>query len=311
MKKQVNEASVRIDVQGLESNDLETLSRMLALAGQAENKGPQLGGMTSIPAIAPLDIDNIGGADETQPIMSPDMAPSADDMSGAGEDALGAAVDDLAGSVTDFGDQGLDNDLGGDVQSMGMGDESPELSGDDDFDMDRMSSLAGIHESQDVDEADNIPTDDADDVNPDDQETDTSSIGESLLPDLSLDEDSVASTSDQEADKEYGPFRTEHECVIDGQQKTNGFEGDNFIVVPKGNAFYWKRTVQEDSENRPDPDFYDDDGIRNSRHVYKDKQPGTALGDNPIIGENDEDDESVDSIFESITDKYKKFMEGL
>lgn len=53
------------------------------------------------------------------------------------------------------------------------------------------------------------------------------------------------------------------------------------------------------------PDFYDDDGIRNSRHVYKDKQPGTALGDNPIIGENDEDDESVDSIFESITDKYK------
>jgi hypothetical protein len=311
MKKQVNEASVRIDVQGLESNDLETLSRMLALAGQAENKGPQLGGMTSIPAIAPLDIDNIGGADETQPIMSPDMAPSADDMSGAGEDALGAAVDDLAGSVTDFGDQGLDNDLGGDVQSMGMGDESPELSGDDDFDMDRMSSLAGIHESQDVDEADNIPTDDADDVNPDDQETDTSSIGESLLPDLSLDEDSVASTSDQEADKEYGPFRTEHECVIDGQQKTNGFEGDNFIVVPKGNAFYWKRTVQEDAENRPDPDFYDDDGIRNSRHVYKDKQPGTALGDNPIIGENDEDDESVDSIFESITDKYKKFMEGL
>ncbi|EBS4516807.1 hypothetical protein DQT32_05265 [Salmonella enterica subsp. enterica serovar Braenderup] len=322
MKKQINEASVRIDVQGLESNDLETLSRMLALAGQAENKGPQLGGITSIPAIAPLDMDSIGGADETQPIMSPDMAPSADDISGAGADALGAAVGDLAGSVTDFGDEGLDSGLGGDVQSMEIGDESPDLGddgmgagmeqdfGDDDFDMDRMSSLAGIHESQDVDESDDVPTDDADDVNPDDEETDTSSIGESLLPDLSLDEDSVASTSDQQADKEYGPFRTEHECVIDGQQKTNGFEGDNFIVVPKGNAFYWKRTVQEDAENRPDPDFYDDDGIRNSRHVYKDKQPGTALGDNPIIGESEED-ESVDSIFESITDKYKKFMEGL
>lgn len=321
MKKQINEASVRIDVQGLESNDLETLSRMLALAGQAENKGPQLGGMTSIPAIAPLDMDSIGG-DETQPIMNPDMSPSMDDMSGAGADALGAAVDDLAGSVTDFGDEGLDSGMDAGVPSMEIEDESPDFgsddisaeldqdyTGDDDFDMDRMSSLAGLHESQDVDESDDVPEDDEDEANPDDQDVDTSSIGESLLPDLSLDEDSVATSTDQYADKEHGPFRTEFECVNDGQSVTNGIEGDNFIVVPKGNAFYWKRTMQEDAENRPDPDFYDDDGIRNSRHDYRHKR--THLGDNPILSVNEDEDESVDSILESINDKYKKFMEGL
>ncbi|QOI71690.1 putative structural protein [Erwinia phage pEa_SNUABM_47] len=322
MKKQINEASVRIDVQGLESNDLETLSRMLALAGQAENKGPQLGGMASIPAIRPLDMDSIGG-DETQAIMSPETSPSADDMSGVGGSDLGAAVGDLAGSITDFGDEGLDNGMGSDVESMEVQDESSpdfgsddisseldsEYTGDDDFDMGRMSSLAGIHESQDVDDSDDVSDDSDDEVNPDDQSADEETIGESLLPDLSLDEDAIS--PEEQPNQEFGPFRTEFECVNDGQEKTNGVEGDNFIVVPKGNAFYWKRTVQEDADNRPEPDFYDDEGIRNSRHEYRNKR--TALGDNPILSvdESEEDDESVDSIFESINDKYKKFMEGL
>ena len=291
MKKQINEASVRIDIQGLESNDLENLSRMLALAGQAENKGPQLGGMTSVPAIAPLDFDSVGGS-ETQPIMSPDMAPSADDITGAGADELGSAVSDLSGSITDFGEEPLDSEMPDEVQSQSF-DSEPDLeseyTGDEDFDMDRMSSLAGIHESKELDESD-------------DSDDEEQSVSESLLPDLTLDEDSVAS----DAQQEFGPFRTELECVNDGQEKTNGFEGDNFIVVPKGNAFYWKRTMQEDAE----PEFYDDSGIRNSRHSYKDKQPGTALGDNPLVHESEED-ESVDSIFESINDKYKKYMEGL
>lgn len=317
MKKQINEASVRIDVQGLESNDLETLSRMLALAGQAENKGPQLGGMTSVPAIAPLDLDSMGSEDETQPIMSPDMAPSADDMSGAGGDALGSAVSDLAGSVTDFGADSLDSGIDVGVDSMGvdsepdfvsddmMNSEESDFTGDDDFDMDRMSSLAGIHESQDVDGSEDVSDDAEDEADDEDQ-----SVSESLLPDLSLDEDSVATEAD--AQKEFGPFRSEFECVQDGQKQTNGFEGDNFIVIPKGNAFYWKRTMQEEVQNDPEPEFYDDAGIRNSRHAYKGKQPGTALGDNPLVHEGeDEDDESVDSIFESINEKYKKFMEGL
>ncbi len=315
MKKQINEASVRIDVQGLESNDLETLSRMLALAGQAENKGPQMGGMTSVPAIAPLDLDSMGGADDTQPIMSPDMAPSADDMSGAGASELGSAVSDLAGSVTDFGADSLDSGMDDGVESMEVGSEpefgsddmmsseESDFTGDDDFDMDRMSSLAGIHESQDVDESEGFAEDSEDEADDEDQ-----SVSESLLPDLSLDEDSVATEAD--AQKEFGPFRTEFECVQDGQKQTNGFEGDNFIVVPKGNAFYWKRTMQEEVQNDPEPEFFDDEGIRNSRHAYKGKQPGTALGDNPLVHEN-EDDESVDSIFESINEKYKKFMEGL
>ncbi|SOK58482.1 hypothetical protein [Yersinia phage fHe-Yen9-04] len=325
MKKQVNEASVRIDVQGLESNDLETLSRMLALAGQAENKGPQFGGMSSIPRIMPLDMDSIGG-DETQPIMNPLDAVSTDDMSGAGSAELGAAAGDLAGSITDFGDEGLDSGIDSGVESFdevqdessapfGQDDISAEVdsvyTGDDDFDMGRMSSLAGIHESQDVDEADDVPFDSASEANPDDESVDEETIGESLLPDLSLDEDSISSNADSQINQEFGPFRTEFECVNDGQSKTNGVEGDNFIVVPKGNAFYWKRTVQEDADNRPEPEFYDDEGIRNSRHDYRHKR--TALGDNPILSvdESEDEDESVDSIFESINEKYKKFMEGL
>lgn len=314
MKKQINEASVRIDVQGLESSDLDTLSRMLALAGQAERGSSQLGGMTSIPAIAPLDLDSMGGDTETQPIMSPDMAPSADDMSGTGEDALGSAVSDLAGSVTDFGDDSLDGGVAGGVDSMdapaepGLGLDEPEMDspddmGDDDFDMGRMSSLAGIHENVDVDESDDVDADSSDAA----EEDADSSVSESLLPDLSLDEDSIATDSQ----KEFGPFRSEHECVIDGQRQTNGFEGDNFIVVPKGNAFYWRRTMQEDATTEPNPEFYDDEGIQHSRHAYKGKQPGTALGDNPLVHESEEDDESVEDIFESINNKYKKFMDGL
>lgn len=313
MKKQINEASVRIDVQGLESSDLDTLSRMLALAGQAERGSSQLGGMTSIPAIAPLDLDSMGGDTETQPIMSPDMAPSADDMTGAGEDALGSAVSDLAGSVTDFGDNSLDSGVAGGVDSMdapeepSLGLDEPEMDspdmGDDDFDMGRMSSLAGIRENVDVDESDDVDADSSDAA----EEDADSSVSESLLPDLSLDEDSIATDSQ----KEFGPFRSEHECVIDGQRQTNGFEGDNFIVVPKGNAFYWRRTMQEDATTEPNPEFYDDEGIQHSRHAYKGKQPGTALGDNPLVHESEEDDESVEDIFESINNKYKKFMDGL
>lgn len=314
MKKQINEASVRIDIQDLESNDLDTVSRMLALAGQAEKSSvvPQ----SSVPALAPLDIDNIESSDETQAIMDPSDALSADQYPNT--DTLGSAVDDLSGTVTDFGADGLDNTVTDDVQydsdmDFGTDDISSEVdsvyTGDDDFDMDRMSSLAGIHESQDIDESDDI-TDDSDDENNDnDESVDADSIGESLLPDLSLDEDSIASTADQ--NKEFGPFSTEFECVQDGQQQTNGFEGDNFIVIPKGNAFYWKRTVQEDADNATSPEYYDDEGIRNSRHEYRHKR--TALGDNPILSVNEEEDEdeSVESIYESINEKYKKFMEGL
>lgn len=313
MKKQINEASVRIDVQGLESNDLDTLSRMLALAGQAERGSSQLGGMTSIPAIAPLNFDSMGGEDETQPIMSPDMSPSVDDMSDVGSNELDSAVGDLAGSVTDFGDDSVDIPAVDGVDSIdapvepGLELDSPDLdsdyTGDDDFDMGRMSSLAGIHESFDTDETDDDVADSGDAAEEDADEE----VSESLLPDLSLDEDSIATDSN----KEFGPFRSEHECVIDGQRQTNGFEGDNFIVVPKGNAFYWRRTMQEDATTEPNPEFYDDSGIQHSRHAYKGKQPGTALGDNPFVHESEEEDESVEDIFESINNKYNKFMEGL
>lgn len=312
MKKQINEASVKIDMQGLESSDLESLSRMLALAGQAEKNAvqSQVPSVHGIPApvapIEPLDFDNIGSGD-TQPILNPMDAPSADDFS---DESTVNSLDNPVPTGLESYDESTDGVDGED--DFGPDDISNEQDSDDGFDMDRMSSLAGIHEGLDIEENDDVPDDSED-------ENDTD-LDESLLPDLSLDEDSIAS----DAVKDFGPFNTEFECVADGQEKTNGVEGDNFIVVPKGNKFYWRRTVQEDCENRPEPEVFDDDGIIHSKHEYRHKR--TALGDNPLLtvtedaenedsdnsdesDESEEDGDSVDSIFESINAKYKKFME--
>lgn len=301
MKKQFNEAQVRIDLSGLESDDLDTLSRMLALAGQAETQVTS----STVPAMAPLDIDSIGGED-TPSIMPQDgVAPD-----------LGDAAEELAGSVTDFGadgeeseenfEMGLDMDGHPSVESTSSADDLASTVGDDDislevdsdyddsFDMDRMSSLAGIHESvEDEDGSDDEESD----------EDDAEELDESLLPDLSLDEDSVASA----AHEEHGPFANELECVTNAKHETNGYEGENFIVVPKGNRFYWKRTMQEDVL-RPEAEFVDTDGIENSRHGIKHKR--TALGDNPLLSPVCEEDETLEDIKESISAKFKKFMGG-
>lgn len=304
----MNEAHVRIDIEGLESEDMESLSRMLALAGQAEQKA---GGMapSTVPPIAPLDFDSIG--DETQAIMAPDDMNPADDM---GDATLDAASDALSGSLTDFGgdeenvEMSLDMDGSPAVELPSSADEmevDSEMEVEDDFDshfdMDRMSDLAGIRESVQSEETD----EDDIDAEADDEEEE---LDESLLPDLSLDEDSVASLSSERS--EFGPFRSEMECVQDGQAKTNGYEGDNFVVLPKGDGFYWKRTVEEDV-SRPAGECFDTDGIVHSRHNVKDKR--NALGDNKLlypVHESDESDDELEEIKESINAKFAKFMGG-
>lgn len=284
MKKQMNEAQVRIDLNGLESDDLDTLSRMLALAGQAE-KQEEL--PSTIPPMGSLDLD-LDGA-ETPAIM-PDAGIEPD----MGGEELGDATAELAGSITDFGgdeesednfEMGLDMDGSPSVESLPSNDEHEEES----FDMDRMSSLAGLHESA-IDDA-------ADEEDSDDEES--LELDESLLPDLSLDEDSVAST----ANDLHGPFRSERDCVMDAAHETNGVEGDHFSVVPKGNQFFWKRHIDEDCVDRPEGMPYDTAGIENSRHAIKHKR--NALGDNKLLGE---EDETLEDIKESIDAKFKKFM---
>lgn len=326
MTKKINEAQVKIDIAGLESSDLETLSRMLALAGQAEqtaSTGPM------VPPMAPLDLGNLGGSPEdevgaepmgdTQPIMNPADSMSADDEVGA--DPLAGAIDDLAGGVTDFGaDDGmgmggeenseLSLDLGGQPQlESSTSDEDDEDMIEEDFDFGRMFSLAGIKVTEDLDSE--VDEDDEESEQNEESVTGNSVNETQILPDLSLDEQSPVQ-SDSATD--FGPFRSEHDAVVDGQTKTNGVEGDNFIVVPKGNQFYWRRVMQEEAyDTEPDPESYDNDGNVNRVHEFKPKQPGTALGDNPLnVNEEEEadDDESVEDIYESLQSKYEKFLGG-
>lgn len=347
MTKKINEASIKVDVNGLESADFETLSRMLALAGQAESNtgsvsGPSTGGL---PPLQPMDFDSIGGDEETQPIMDPEDAMSVDSPAdGAGD--LGAAIDDLAGSVSDFGadaeeaEMGLDMDGGPSVESdsgledeiadvAGVDDISTELDDDgDDFDMNSMSGLANMVESlffeDDTAAEEVVSTDEREDTDLDDAEEEAaaSELDEGqILPDLSLDEDSE-SVEGNGSDEMFGPFQTERQAVEDGQIRTNGIEGDHFVVVPKGNYYYWKRVMHEELQNEPEPHFADTDGIENSRHNYRHKR--TALGDNPLLNnvreseevdadndKEDDNDEDVEDICESLNAAYAKFLGGL
>lgn len=347
MTKKINEASIKVDVNGLESADFETLSRMLALAGQAESNtgsvsGPSTGG--GLPPLQPMDFDSIGGGEETQPIMDPEDAMSVDSPAdGAGD--LGAAIDDLAGSVSDFGadaeetEMGLDMDGGPSVEldsdfeeddsladEVGADDISMELDDDgEEFDMNSMSGLANMVESLFFEEDDAaeevVSTEEREDTDLDDAEEEAaaSELDEGqILPDLSLEEDSVEGNGDEM----FGPFQTERQAVEDGQIRTNGIEGDNFVVVPQGNSYYWKRVMQEELQNEPEPHFADTDGIENSRHNYRHKR--TALGDNPLLhnvreseevnadSDKEEDDEDdVEDICESLNAAYAKFLGGL
>lgn len=344
MTKKINEASIKLDVNGLESEDFETLSRMLALAGQAETNTGSVGGMGGgLAPLQPMDFDSIGG-EETQPIMNPEDAMSPESPAdGAGD--LGAAIDDLAGTVSDFGADDEESEMSLDMTGQpsvestldfedeeGLGDEvglddvSMELDdGGDDFDMNTMSGLANMVESlffEDDSAAEEfVDTEAKEDTDLDDAEEEAaaSELDEShqLLPDLSLEEDNDQSVEGNQ----FGPFATERDAVQDASQRTNGVEGDHFIVVPQGNQYYWKRTMHEELQNEPDPYAVDTDGIENSRHNYRHKR--TALGDNPLLNnvreseevdaDNDdaEDEETAEDIYESIAAKYERFLGGI
>ena len=392
MKNKINEASIKLDVNGLESSDFDTLSRMLALAGQAESEGGMNPGFSDLPKMEPFDFDSAG--DETQPIMNPmdAMAPESPADGAAGE--LDAAVDDLAGTVTDFGaDDEVSLDLDG-QPALDL-DTEDDFSADDEFDMDRMSSLAGLGESLEADEdeaADGI-MDDAESIEDDEEEAGKDVIDEALLPDLSLDEDAEAIQEDDHRDfgddhhivdskehgpfrshdravadamrvtdgtefehfevnqgkdgyywratrqptneesddrrdfgddhhvvdsKEHGPFRSHSAAVHDAMKLTNGTEYEHFVVIPGADGFYWRRNLEEELDNEPDPSMVDTSGIENSRHPFK-RTPGTALGDNPLAESedgkfspegNEEEDDKLEDILESINARFDAYMKG-
>jgi hypothetical protein len=209
--------------------------------------------------------------------------------------------------------------------------------------MDRMSSLAGINESteeSDIDAAADDEMEEDKQLSDDEEEVADDIIDESLLPDLSLDEDAEAVTENDHRDfgddhhvvdsKEHGPFRTEREAVHDAMRVTNGTEFEHFAVIPGKDGYYWRRNLEEELDNEPDPSMVDMAGIENSRHPFQ-RTPGTALGDNGLRESDDgeyspegtpedekeqeeffeEEEEDVDAILESINARYNSFLKGL
>jgi len=301
MTRKLKEAAVKVDINGLESSDLEMLSRMLQLAGQAE-QGSTLGGTPDLSqGISALDFDEpstdigagIGSMGDESTELDPSMGMSMVGDSDPASDIAPEEVVDIQ-AQPELESQG---DAFSDV--VGQDDISNETDSifDESFDMAAMRRIAGL--TEDISD-DNIDEDNDSSEGDDDAED----LDEArILPDLSLNE---------EPEEAFGPFRSEQECSMNGQMETNGVAGSNFIVMSKPDGYYWKRTVQEDAENRPDPMQFDDEGLQHSRHEYRHKR--TKVGDNTILSniheEAEEEDESVEQIHESLNERYKKFLGG-
>lgn len=313
MKNKINEASIKLDVNGLESNDFDTLSRMLALAGQAESQGGNNPGKSDLPKMQHFDFDAFGS--EEEPVAADPFGDPANELSA--EPEIGA-------------EEELSLDLDG-SPSLESGDEFEEE--EDDFDFGRMSELAGLGESVSLaaaeDEAGEGEIEDADELAKDEEDAATEELSEKLLPDLSLDEDAEAHSDDGDRhhvvdSKEHGPFRSEKEAVHDAMKVTNGTQFEHFAIIPGKDGYYWRRNLQEGFDNEPEPEVVDMDGIENSRHEFQ-RVPGTALGDNPLKESevcdkchedpcecsDDKLDEDVSDILESINARYNEYIKGL
>lgn len=316
MKKKISEAQVRIDITDLESSDFASLARMMELAGQAEQAstpglgGDAMGGMGTpgsiggaLDSIMPGSEPEVGGMEEPgldagAEVGSPDMGTP--DIGSEMEVGAEPSADPLQGAIDSLGGA---TDFGADMeepQNEGMfeSDESEEEDEDELIaeELHRMAMLSGLV-LEDVEEVDS--TDDVED-------SDDTNIEEArIIPDLSLEE--------ADGNDEHGPFKSEDEAIRDAKWKTNGELGDTFTVEPKEDGyFYWCRVMQEQAfSTEADPEFADTDGIQYSRHRMKPKFNGAALGDNPLREEDEEeDDESVDDIFESLQKKYNAFLGG-
>lgn len=158
-----------------------------------------------------------------------------------------------------------------------------------DSEMDLISRYSGLGESTitNKDELDSV--------------LDTDLKEEQILPDLSLNNEELEESSENE--EMHGPFHFERDAVANAVEVTNGEEGNHFIVVPQGNQFFWKRTIQESA-----PQLVNTDGIENSRHEMTKEFDNN--GDNNLRENEDDLDESAEDIFESLSTQYKTYLEG-
>ncbi len=176
MKKKLTEAQVTMSIADLSSSDLQTLSQMLALAGQAEQAAGLMGGMGGIggmdavgglasdPLADPMagGIDAPGGIGENGPLAmaGPDDSYGMDsglDLNAGADDGLG--MDDGLGLGDDLGlDDGMGADMGADMGmddglglDDGMGDDLG-LDGGDDMGADEFDLTMGDLGGTDIDD---------------------------------------------------------------------------------------------------------------------------------------------------------------
>lgn len=302
MSKKINEAQVKIDIMNLNSSDLSTLARMMELAGQAEQGAvPSTSSSIGVPGSIAGAVDSMGNTEPSEVEVGydvdsePDVSSSLEVGSEPDVDPLQSSIEELGG-MTDFGAQ--DDELT-DIDVV----ESEEIEDEDamiEEELKRMTHLSGI-----VTEDEDVEVDSDDDDDKDESDDDVDLDESRIIPDLSLEED----TSDV---TEYGPFDSEQDAIRDAKWKTNGELGDNFNVDQKEDGhFYWSRVMQEQAfSTEADPELVDTDGIQYSRHRMKPKFNGAALGDNPLREEEQEDEETVDDIFESLQKRYTAFVGG-
>ena len=280
MVKKLNEAAVKIDINGLESCDLGALAQMIELASRAEQSNSvENAGFNSNEVSMQVDDSGIGGLDPSSGVSM--IEPMDNEV-----------VSTEIVPENDY-DQYEGQELG---DIVGQDDISTEDGNtfDEGFDMDRMSALSGLTEDEDDDSMDssssnsNVP--------------DGNTLDETrILPDMPM--------TEEEGDSTFGPFRSEDECKMNASMETNGTEGNNFNIIANPDGYYWKRTVQEEVINQPDPREVNTDGINNSVHDIQHKR--TKLGDNGLlsnVSESEDDDDSVETIKESLNSRFAKLL---
>ena len=279
MSKKINEASVKVDLTDFSTDDMTSLSDIFRLAGLISTDDKVSPEVEVSPVQPEQPLSNNGFVDLSDEFDSEDEADIPDSELPVDDNAIDQAepIENLP-VVVDEPDDSTPVDAGTDFIDSTSAEPEDDVDADqpdDDFDVNRLGELAGL---QDIERDD-----------PMFESTDR------ILPDLSLNE------FDDSDDETHGPFSTADDAIFDAQEQTGGVEGDHFVVNPTDNGFYWTRTL---GESCPDAEVVDTSTITDP--VYQTHPKRTHPGDNKMM--EPDLDETVDTIFESINDRFKKFF---
>ena len=285
MSKKINEANVKVDLTDFSTDDMTSLSDIFRLAGLISTDDKVSPEVDVAPTQPAQPITNNGFVDlsdefdtiDDEPTGVPGEELPVDGVDPVSEPDPFDVPDENLPVVVDepVVDEPVDIDAGTDFIDSTGPDADVDTQSDDELDINRLGELAGL---QDIDRDD-----------PMFESTDR------ILPDLSLNE------FDESDDESHGPFSTADDAAFDATEQTGGVEGDHFVVNQLDNGFYWARTLGESSI---EPEVVDTSAITDP--VYQTHPKRTHPGDNKMM--EPDLDETVDTIYESINDRFKNFF---